>query len=1127
MTTHLDISDPRYADAAAAILHRHDHGEPEANITTAVRDFLILTRLAQAEEIIEENPPADSPGANRRAVDLTALDTFIEFKRRIGTAALRQPQGERGSIPNPDPAHVQQIDDYLEASKSAGKGVRTGILTDGKYWLLRWPEAGPVRTTPPYGFVLESADRWLPLYEWLRDSALMSLESIPADRDNVEQYLGPGSPAYQRDVDTLTRLYAEAAQYETVRVKRSLWENLLRAALGEIAQQPDQLDHLFIRHTYLSLVIGMAVQASFGIDLRQVAETDPSDLLQGRRFRDATGLSGIIESDFFAWPEERISDQSIGGQDLLRALARRVARFDWQNAPPDIAAILYETVIPPEERRTLGEYYTPAWLARAMVQELIDDPLNQRVLDPACGSGTFIAEAVRHFLEAAPVGANNHSPLHPDRSPLHPDAHSPLHSPNAGASAPAPSPAHPEPVEGRTNLDPKELLDRLRAAVTGIDVHPVAVHLARAAWALAARPAIEAAVHAGYDASGSVPVYLGDALQLRFRAGDLFAERQVTIPVEPVNDDGRGGFETRPYDELVFPISLVDRADTFDSLMSQVAADIERGDDPLIALDDHAITDAHERQTLTDTIAILQRLHDQGRNHIWAYYTRNLVRPVALSRTKVDAVIGNPPWNAYRFTASVLRDELEQQSKNLYGIWSGGKNAPNQDIAGLFFARSVDLYLKDGGVIGMVLPHSALQAGQYAKWRTGAWQSAARGRGRNRVPGRTLAVNFEHKTAWDLERLEPNTFFPIASCVVFAERISENAEAKALAGTVERWQGVAGADDVRRVSSGITDTSVSGDSPYAGYSRKGADIYPRCLFYVNETENTAIVQAGQTVTVNPRRGSQDKAPWRNLDLTAITEQTIESRHLYDVHLGETVVPYATLEPLKAVLPVKREEYQLPTDAGGPGGIGLGGLERRMRGRWQTISNLWEQNKRPANRLRLVGNLDYLHKLTSQLNWQQNAGGRPVRVVYTGYGQPTAALIDDDHSIVDYKLFWIACKDKQEANYLLAIINSSTLYEAVQPLMSKGQFGARDLQKHLWKLPIPEFDRDNLLHATLAKAGERIAAGVAQRLAELQAERGDRLTVTIARRELRAWLRGSAEGAAVEGVVESLLQSGND
>ena len=29
------------------------------------------------------------------------------------------------------------------------------------------------------------------------------------------------------------------------------------------------------------------------------------------------------------------------------------------------------------------------------------DPLDQHVLDPACGSGTFVAKAVTHFIEAA------------------------------------------------------------------------------------------------------------------------------------------------------------------------------------------------------------------------------------------------------------------------------------------------------------------------------------------------------------------------------------------------------------------------------------------------------------------------------------------------------------------------------------------------------------------------------------------------------------------------------------------------------------------------------------------------------------------------------------------------------
>ena len=65
MTTHLDITDPRYADADASILRRHDNFEAEANITTAVRDFLVLTGLANGDEIIGKNPPTD---ASRRAV---------------------------------------------------------------------------------------------------------------------------------------------------------------------------------------------------------------------------------------------------------------------------------------------------------------------------------------------------------------------------------------------------------------------------------------------------------------------------------------------------------------------------------------------------------------------------------------------------------------------------------------------------------------------------------------------------------------------------------------------------------------------------------------------------------------------------------------------------------------------------------------------------------------------------------------------------------------------------------------------------------------------------------------------------------------------------------------------------
>ena len=164
------VGEPAYEELAGEILRRYENAEAEANITSAVRDFLIGAGLARADQIVEENPPAQ---ASRRAVDLTALDTFIEVKRRIGARAGF----------SPDARYVEQLDDYLDQSERAGKRSRMGILTDGKYWLLRWPGAGTVKTAPPFGFTLDAQDGGgVRLHEWLRDRALVSSREHSARR---------------------------------------------------------------------------------------------------------------------------------------------------------------------------------------------------------------------------------------------------------------------------------------------------------------------------------------------------------------------------------------------------------------------------------------------------------------------------------------------------------------------------------------------------------------------------------------------------------------------------------------------------------------------------------------------------------------------------------------------------------------------------------------------------------------------------------------------------------------------------------------------------------------------------------------------------------------------------------
>ena len=85
---------------------------------------------------------------------------------------------------------MSQLDGYLAQSQTEGR-ARMGILTDGRRWLLRWPGAGPPSSKPPYAFTFEDPDRWIALYEWLRDRALFVEEGITPTRGEVAKRFGP------------------------------------------------------------------------------------------------------------------------------------------------------------------------------------------------------------------------------------------------------------------------------------------------------------------------------------------------------------------------------------------------------------------------------------------------------------------------------------------------------------------------------------------------------------------------------------------------------------------------------------------------------------------------------------------------------------------------------------------------------------------------------------------------------------------------------------------------------------------------------------------------------------------------------------------------------------------------
>jgi len=64
----------------------------------------------------------------------------------------------------------------------------------------------------------------------------------------------------------------------------------------------------------------------------------------------------------------------------------------------DVIGLIYEELIPEEERHDLGQFYTPKPIAELIVRWSVRSP-DDKILDPGCGSGTFLVEAYKRLAE--------------------------------------------------------------------------------------------------------------------------------------------------------------------------------------------------------------------------------------------------------------------------------------------------------------------------------------------------------------------------------------------------------------------------------------------------------------------------------------------------------------------------------------------------------------------------------------------------------------------------------------------------------------------------------------------------------------------------------------------------------
>lgn len=160
---------------------------------------------------------------------------------------------------------------------------------------------------------------------------------------------------------------------------------------------------------------------------------------------------------------------------------------------------------------------------------------------------------------------------------------------------------------------------------------------------------------------------------------------------------------------------------------------------------------------------------------------------------------------------------------------------------------------------------------------------------------------------------------------------------------------------------------------------------------------------------------------------------------------------------------------------------------------------------------LAQQIDHMGKLTHQLPVP------PLRVVYAASGMHVAAgLVQENRALIDSKLYWASVRSENEGYFLIGVLNSPILTALVRPLMSYGK-DERDIHKHVWKLPIPEYDEASERHRHIATLSRQLSGVVA----DLKPRSSNFVTI---RRDLRAHLASDEQGKILNKLVAELLDA---
>jgi SAM-dependent methyltransferase len=953
---------------------------------------------------------------NRGRVDALYGNLVIEFKRSLAKSL--------------DEAR-EQLRKYVAALQQSPEDRRRpliAIATDGIQFVAYAPRFSLDATTlTPQDIELvatETADVGAmspeEVYYWLDRYFVRQTGPIPPRTKQIVADFGPTSGSFIHAMNVLDGLWKSVERDSESQVFFDSWQKYLRITYGG----PVADRELFLRHTYLATLAKVMVWVRLTGATEPPAEKELRNVLNGSYFSQR-GIHNFLEEDFFAW----VARDAAWPQALImsRRLLLQLATYNLRELSEDVLKGLYEKLVDPKDRHDLGEYYTPDWLAAAIVKECLEANPEASVLDPACGSGTFLYQTI--LFKRQKLG------------------------------------------------DLPKTLKHIGECVTGIDIHPLAVIVAKTTYLLGLGDLLEKRGKAI-----RIPVYLADSVRPPDR---YFAGYRAMLNGDTINLPEDLALSPEHYDRAVELCAEYARSTAHESLPSKdLLGNFLRRNYPAL------VENAVWWNTLYELFQVLRKKIRERKDTIWAFVLKNVFKPL-LMKERFDVLVGNPPWLTYK---DIERGEYQEYLKNLitheHGLCEPKLGLLTQlELGTLFFIRGSSLYLKPEGKIAFVLPRSIWSADQHHNLRCG---------------------QFSPKLAfwqlWDLEGVNP--LFRVPACVFIAGKSADRPEpipGRSFSGTLPRRnatpdeaQAALKTEQVsfwvakfgeRSYFSTTKKSSAQERSPYYKRFIQGAVIYPRSFWFVKTRPDVGLGLDRDKPYVEsaPDAIKKAKKPYQGVSL----QGNIEAEFLHGTLLSTDIIPFGFTRMRMVVIPVKgaSDGFRLigPDEASKEGVLGLVEWLERAEERWKEI-----RGEKALKEGGITHRLDYVRQLTKQRR-------KTLTVVYPAsatylcacvvsnrerYSDPCSPLVPLECFIAHGETYYWDTDSVEEAMYLCSFLNSAYLDDLLKPMQSRGLFGPRHFHKKPLEMGIQEFDATNPAHRRLAELGAECQQIVANFLSSL-------------------------------------------